>query len=184
LHQASINRLKDRERAARKFPFSARAIAAPVYPCFAAMGQPMVTSVIWPDRSRPICPVLPESPWDSQRLPRKNQTSRNVKHSKSPNALFQVILWFARKPCGFIPPESRYGMRVNYLYGFNDQQPQTWVSQNLYVILWLGVLWLVAFLPTHLALRKIFAAAPPVAGRKITTRFLISSLPAGQGWIH
>ncbi|MEI7941060.1 MAG: hypothetical protein WCK27_30670, partial [Verrucomicrobiota bacterium] len=50
---------------------------------------------------------------------------------------------------------------LNYLYGFNDQQPQTWVNQNLYVILWLGALWLVAFLPTHLALHKIFVAPRP-----------------------
>ena len=38
--------------------------------------------------------------------------------------------------------------------------------------LWLGVLWLVAFLPTHLALRKIFAAPPPAAGLKFPIRFL------------
>jgi hypothetical protein len=57
-------------------------------------------------------------------------------------------------------------ININYLYGFNDQQPQHWVNQNLYVILWLGGLWLVFFLPTHLALRKIFAAPPPAAGLK------------------
>ena len=53
---------------------------------------------------------------------------------------------------------------VYWLYGFNDQQPQTGVNQNLYVILWLGALWLGAFLPTHLALRKIFAAPQPATG--------------------
>jgi len=30
---------------------------------------------------------------------------------------------------------------------FNDSKPQHWVNQNLYVILWLGGLWLVFFLP-------------------------------------
>jgi len=29
-------------------------------------------------------------------------------------------------------------ININYIYGFNDQQPQHWVNQNLYVILWLG----------------------------------------------
>jgi len=33
------------------------------------------------------------------------------------------------------------------------------------------VLWLVAFLPTHLALRKIFAVPQPAAGRKLPIRF-------------
>jgi hypothetical protein len=63
---------------------------------------------------------------------------------------------------------------LNYLYGFNDQQPQTWINQNLYVILWLGVLWLAAFLPTHLALGKIFASkTEPASGLKLLPiRFL------------
>jgi len=43
----------------------------------------------------------------------------------------------------------------------NDLQPQTWINHDLYVILWLGVLWLVTFLPTHLALRKSFVVRLP-----------------------
>jgi hypothetical protein len=40
-------------------------------------------------------------------------------------------------------------INLNYIYGFNDQHPQTWINQNVYVIGWLGVLWLVAYWPTH-----------------------------------
>ena len=87
-------------------------------------------------------------------------------------------------PAGVHLANPNVPININYLYGFNDQQPQHWVNQNLYIILWLGVLWLVAFLPTHLVLRKIFAAPLPAARRKITVRLLNSSLPAGQGWIH
>lgn len=64
----------------------------------------------------------------------------------------------------FVPPAGAHlanpniPVNINYVYGFNDRQPQTWANQNLYVLLWLGVLGLVAFLPTHLALRRIFAA--------------------------
>jgi len=54
----------------------------------------------------------------------------------------------------------------------NDLQPQTWINHNLYVILWLGVLWLVTFLPTHLALRKIFPAPHPLDSLKFPVRFL------------
>ena len=94
------------------------------------------------------------------------------------------VCYFFTPPAGAHLANPNVPININYLYGFNDQQPQHWVNQNLYVILWLGVLWLVAFLPTHLALRKIFAAPPPAAGRKTTIRFLNSSLPASQDWIH
>jgi hypothetical protein len=52
-------------------------------------------------------------------------------------------------------------INLNYVYGFNDHKPQTWVNQNLYVLLWFGALWLVVFLPTHLVLRKIFVHPRP-----------------------
>jgi hypothetical protein len=60
---------------------------------------------------------------------------------------------------------SNTPINLNYLYGFNDRQPQTWINQDLYVIMWLGALWLVAFLPTHLALRKIFTAPRQAGGQ-------------------
>ena len=61
-------------------------------------------------------------------------------------------------------------ININYVYGFNDQQPQTWINQNLYVILWLVVLWLVAFLPVHLFLRKLFTVPPPDEGLRLRIR--------------
>jgi hypothetical protein len=95
-----------------------------------------------------------------------------------------LVCYFFTPPSGAHPANANVPININYLYGFNDQQPQHWVNQNLYVILWPGALWLVAFLPTHLALRKIFTVPSPAARRKITVRLLNSSLPAGQGWIH
>jgi len=63
-------------------------------------------------------------------------------------------------------------ININYVYGFNDQPPQTWMNQNLYVLVWLVALCLVVFLPTHLALRKIFSAPRSVAPLQISIRFL------------
>src|ERR1022692_1656537 len=83
-----------------------------------------------------------------------------------------LACYFFTPPAGAHPANPNLPININYVYGFNDQQPQTWVNQNLYVILWLGVLWLAAFLPTHLALRKIFAAPPPAVGLKLPIRFL------------
>jgi len=99
-------------------------------------------------------------------------------------AMLFFVCYFFTSPAGAHLANVNAPININYLYGFNDQQPQQWVNQSLYVILWLGVLWLVAFLPTHLALRKIFAAPPQAAGRKTMIRFLNSSLPASQDWIH
>ena len=78
-----------------------------------------------------------------------------------------LVCYFFTPPAGAHLADPNIPINLNYVYGFNDQQPQAWVNQNLYVILWLGVLWLVAFLPTHLALHKFFAAPPRAAGWKL-----------------
>lgn len=82
------------------------------------------------------------------------------------------VCYFFTPPAGARLADPNIPINLNYVYGFNDQQPQTWMNQNLYVILWLGVLWLAAFFPAHLLLRKIFAAPAPVAGRKLSIRLL------------
>lgn len=76
-----------------------------------------------------------------------------------------LVCYIFTPPAGAHPTNPNLPININYLYGFNDKQPQHWVNQTIYVILWLGVLWLVAFLPTHLALRQIFAAPSPATTR-------------------
>jgi hypothetical protein len=66
------------------------------------------------------------------------------------------VCYFFTPPAGAHLTNPNLPLNINYLYGFNDQKPQALVNENLYVILWLGALWLVAFLPTHLALRNAF----------------------------
>ena len=83
-----------------------------------------------------------------------------------------LVCCLVSPPAGAHPPDPNTPINLNYIYGFDDQQPQHWLNQNLYVILWLGALWLVAFLPTHLALRKIFDAPQPAAGRKLAIQSL------------
>jgi hypothetical protein len=83
------------------------------------------------------------------------------------------VCYFFTPAAGSHPANPNLPININYLYGFNDQRPQPWVNQNLYVGLWLGGLWLGAFLPTHLALRQIFAVPPPpVDQRKLPIRLL------------
>jgi hypothetical protein len=71
------------------------------------------------------------------------------------------ICYFFTPPAGAHLGNPNIPININYLYGFNNQQPQCWINQNLYVIVWLGALWLVAFLPTHLVLRKVFTRHKP-----------------------
>ena len=66
------------------------------------------------------------------------------------------VCYFFTSPAGAHLADPNTPININYLYGFNDGQPQARVNQNLYVILWLGGLWLIAYLPTHLFLRKYF----------------------------
>jgi hypothetical protein len=68
------------------------------------------------------------------------------------------VCYFFTPPAGAHPANANTPINLNYLYGFNDQQPQHWMNQNLYVIAMLGVLWLVVYLPTHLVLQKKFPA--------------------------
>jgi hypothetical protein len=83
-----------------------------------------------------------------------------------------IVSYLFTPPAGAHPADPNLPINLNYVYGFNNQQPQRWMNQNLYVILWLGVLWLVAFLPTHLALRHIFAPPRPPARRQLAIRFV------------
>ena len=77
------------------------------------------------------------------------------------------ICYFFTPPAGAHLADPNIPINLNYVYGFNDQEPQHWINQNLYVLLWPGGLWLVAFLPTHLALRKIFGTSQPAVGWKL-----------------
>jgi hypothetical protein len=82
-------------------------------------------------------------------------------------AVLGFVCYYFTPPAGAHLTNPNVPININYLYGFNDSQPQHWVNQNIYVILWLGVLWLVAFLPTHLILRKIFAETRPAGDLKL-----------------
>jgi hypothetical protein len=67
-----------------------------------------------------------------------------------------TVCYFFTPPAGAHPADANVPVNLNYLYGFDDQHPQHWMNQNLYVIALISVLWLVAYLPTHLVFQKIF----------------------------
>jgi hypothetical protein len=73
-------------------------------------------------------------------------------------AVLVFVCYCFTPPAGAHPSNPKAPININYLYGFDDRQPQTRMNENLYVVLWSGAMWLFLFLPAHLALRKIFAA--------------------------
>jgi hypothetical protein len=83
-----------------------------------------------------------------------------------------LVSYFFTPPAGARLSDTNIPININNVYGFNDQRPQSWINQNLYVGLWLIVLWLMAFYPTHLILRKIFAAPLPASDLKVPPAFL------------
>ncbi len=80
-----------------------------------------------------------------------------------------LVCYLFTPPAGAHLADPNIPINLNLVYGFNDQKPQAWVNQDLYVILWLGVLWLGVFLPTHLVLSKIFGRANPGNARMFSS---------------
>ncbi len=88
--------------------------------------------------------------------------------------LVLVCYWFT-PPAGAHLADPNIPVNLNYVYGFNDQQPQHWINQNLFVVLLLVGLWLAAFLPTHLLLRKIFGRETPHGYRLVPPPILLKT---------
>jgi len=69
-----------------------------------------------------------------------------------------LTCYFFTPPAGTHPKNTDEPVNLDYVYGFNDREPQHWINQNFYVFPWLVALYFIVFWPTHLALKKIFAA--------------------------
>jgi len=70
-------------------------------------------------------------------------------------AVLVLVSYFFLPPAGAHLANASAPVNIDYVYGFNDQEPQHWMDQRLYVVLWIGVLWGAVFLPTHLVLRRL-----------------------------
>ena len=55
-------------------------------------------------------------------------------------------------------PDSKIPVNINYVYGFDDAHPQTWMPGPAYLLVWMTGLLVVFYLPTHLVLRRWFGA--------------------------
>lgn len=76
-----------------------------------------------------------------------------------------LISYILLPPAGAHLANANLPVNVNYVYGFSDETPQHWMNQNLYVGVWMSALTLLAYVPTHLILKKVFAGKPVVMDR-------------------
>jgi hypothetical protein len=69
-----------------------------------------------------------------------------------------LISFFLLPPAGAVLANVKIPRNINYVFGFNDAQPQKWMAPGLYLVVWILALFTLAYVPAHLALSKLTAA--------------------------
>ena len=60
----------------------------------------------------------------------------------------------ALPPAGAKLADPNTPVNVNYVFGLDDTQAQQWMPAGVYLVVWMVALFALAFLPTHLVLKK------------------------------
>lgn len=55
---------------------------------------------------------------------------------------------------------------INYVFGMDDAQPQSWMSPDLYLVTWIAILVILVFVPTHFILSKICPSPEQAAAQR------------------
>jgi hypothetical protein len=66
-----------------------------------------------------------------------------------------LVAFFLLPPAGAQLTDPKLPVNVNLVFGFNDAHLQTWMPPGLYLIVWMLALFSLAYLPTHLMLKKV-----------------------------
>jgi hypothetical protein len=66
-----------------------------------------------------------------------------------------VICFYFLPPAGAHLASAKLPTNINYVFGFDDAHPQTWMVSAAYLAFWMMVLLVCAFVPAHLALRRL-----------------------------
>jgi hypothetical protein len=74
-----------------------------------------------------------------------------------------LVAYFFLPPAGTMLADPKIPVNINYVFGFDDAHPQTWLPGPVYLVGWMLLLFGVFYLPTHLLLRRWFGrpATPP-----------------------
>ncbi len=81
-----------------------------------------------------------------------------------------ILAWALMLVCYFLmpmppAPADKPGLpvNINYVYGFSESAPQTWMNPDLYFLLWMVALPVVVYIPTHCLLARAIRKTTPGA---------------------
>jgi len=77
-----------------------------------------------------------------------------------------LVAFFWLPKAGAYLSDPNLPRNVNYVFGMDDAKPQTWMSPELYLVTWLALLFIVVFVPTHFALKKICPTPEQAAAKR------------------
>jgi hypothetical protein len=77
-----------------------------------------------------------------------------------------VICFFFLPPAGAHLSDPNTPLNVNYVFGFNDATPQSWMHPSSYLVVWMIALLAGAFVPAHFALVKLEQVASNLRGTR------------------
>jgi hypothetical protein len=72
--------------------------------------------------------------------------------------LLCLVAFFFLPSAGAALADPKLPRNVDYVFGLDDAHPQTWLPPGLYLVVWILTLFILAYVPTHLALVKLTAA--------------------------
>jgi hypothetical protein len=72
-----------------------------------------------------------------------------------------LVAFFLLPPAGVALADPKLPRNVNYVFGLDDAQPQTWMPAGLYLVVWLLFLFTLFYVPTHLMLKRVTANRNP-----------------------
>ena len=70
-----------------------------------------------------------------------------------------LVSYFWLPAVGAHLADSSIPINVDYVWGLDDSKPQGWLSAPAYLVVWMGALLMVAFIPVHFLLRRFFGRA-------------------------
>jgi hypothetical protein len=65
-----------------------------------------------------------------------------------------LVAYFFLPVAGATLADPLIPRNVNYVFGFDDAKPQSWMPAGWYLVTWIAALILIAYLPTHLFLKR------------------------------
>lgn len=77
-----------------------------------------------------------------------------------------LVSYFLFPKAGETLSDPNLPRNINYVFGMDDAQPQTWMDPGLYLVTWIAILVIIVFVPTHFILSKICPTPEQAAAKR------------------